>query len=72
MSYNFSDSDQREAAMAAKWAECCEENTVLRQQLATAQAALQAVSDDWDGEHFHNGGSSFMPAVNKALGRGEQ
>lgn len=37
MSYNFSDSDQREAAMAAKWAECCEENTSLRQQLADSQ-----------------------------------
>ena len=44
----------------------------LRQQLAAALSALQEVSDDWDGEHFHNGGGSFMPAVNKALGRGEQ
>lgn len=41
-------------------------------EVAELKAALQAVSDDWDGEHFHNGGSSFMPAVNKALGRGEQ
>ncbi len=44
----------------------------LNQQLAAALSALQEVSDDWDGEHFHNGGGSFMPAVNKALGRGEQ
>lgn len=41
-------------------------------EIAELKAALQAVSDDWDGEHFHNGGSSFMPVVNAALGRGEQ
>lgn len=40
MSYNFNDADQREAAMAAKWAECCEENTFLRQQLAELQARI--------------------------------
>lgn len=38
-------------------------------EVAELNAALQAVSDDWDGEHFHHGGDSFMPAVNKALGR---
>jgi len=41
MIYNFNDADQREAAMAAKWAECCEENTSLRQQLSAALAACK-------------------------------
>lgn len=34
MTYNFNDADQREAAMAAKRAECCEEIEELRQQLS--------------------------------------
>jgi len=40
MSYNFSDADQREAAMAAKWAECCEELDSLHKKLSAAQAKI--------------------------------
>lgn len=46
MPFDFNDADQREAAMAEKWAECCEENTSLRQKLAAFQSAVEHVTED--------------------------
>ena len=60
MSYNFNDADQREAAMAAKWAEACDEIESLRQQLSAALAAIKVKDESL--EAAYNGLRWWMDA----------
>ena len=47
MTFDFSNADQREAAMAAKWAEAEETIAKLRQQLAEANHAHEFMSQQY-------------------------